>query len=64
MEGFSGRDPLATLRANVPNLRRVTKIDGAGHLVQLERSTEVNDLITAHLRELVPVPVPESTNRS
>ncbi|MFD0361008.1 alpha/beta fold hydrolase [Nocardia sp. GCM10030253] len=59
MEGFSGRDPLATLRDNVPDLRDVTKIDGAGHLVQLERSAEVNALITAHLRELAPVPVPE-----
>lgn len=59
MEGFSGRDPLATLRENVPNLRGVTKIGGAGHLVQLERTTEVNDWITAHLRELAPVPVPD-----
>ncbi|MFE7800780.1 alpha/beta fold hydrolase [Nocardia sp. NPDC057440] len=59
MEGFSGRDPLATLRENVPNLREVTKIAGAGHLVQWERTTEVNDVITAHLRELAAVPVPD-----
>jgi pimeloyl-ACP methyl ester carboxylesterase len=59
MEGFSGRDPLATLREHVTDLREVTKIADAGHLVQLERTTEVNDLITAHLRELAPVPIPE-----
>jgi pimeloyl-ACP methyl ester carboxylesterase len=59
MEGFSGRDPLATLREHVTDLREVTKIADAGHLVQLERSMEVNDLITAHLRELAPVPIPE-----
>jgi pimeloyl-ACP methyl ester carboxylesterase len=59
MEGFSGRDPLATLREHVTDLREVTKLADAGHLVQLERTTEVNDLITAHLRELAPVPIPE-----
>ncbi|QBS39923.1 alpha/beta fold hydrolase [Nocardia sp. CS682] len=54
MEGFSGRDPLTTLRTYVPDLRAVTKIADAGHLVQLERASEVDTLITAHLRELVP----------
>ncbi|CAM4055275.1 alpha/beta hydrolase [Nocardia ninae] len=56
MEGFSGRDPLTTLRTYVPDLRAVTKIADAGHLVQLERASEVDTLITAHLRELVPNP--------
>ncbi|WP_324198507.1 alpha/beta hydrolase [Nocardia brasiliensis] len=54
MEGFSGRDPLTTLRRHVPQLRAVTKIADAGHLVQLERSAEVDALLTSHLRELVP----------
>ncbi|MFE9576555.1 alpha/beta fold hydrolase [Nocardia sp. NPDC006044] len=53
MEGFSGRDPLTTLRNHVPDLRAVTKIADAGHLVQLERAAEVNTLLTTHLRELV-----------
>ncbi|MEV0292335.1 alpha/beta hydrolase [Nocardia sp. NPDC050710] len=52
MEGFSGRDPLGTLRAHVPDLRAVTEIPNAGHLVQLERTPEVNALITDHLRDL------------
>ncbi|MEV6559102.1 alpha/beta hydrolase [Nocardia sp. NPDC051756] len=56
MEGFSGRDPLTTLRNHVPDLRAVTKIADAGHLVQLERATEVNTLLATHLRELVPNP--------
>ncbi|GAA5077415.1 alpha/beta fold hydrolase [Nocardia iowensis] len=56
MEGFSGRDPLATLRRYVPELREVTKIADAGHLVQLERAAEVDALLTAHLRQLVPNP--------
>ncbi|WP_431971717.1 alpha/beta fold hydrolase [Nocardia sp. bgisy134] len=54
MEGFSGRDPLGTLRAYVSDLRAVTKVSDAGHLVQLERSDEVNALITAHLADLAP----------
>ncbi|MDR7170445.1 pimeloyl-ACP methyl ester carboxylesterase [Nocardia kruczakiae] len=53
MEGFSGRDPLAVLRAHVPDLRAVEKVPGAGHLVQLERTGAVNDFLLRHLAELV-----------
>ncbi|MEV6276556.1 alpha/beta hydrolase [Nocardia sp. NPDC051832] len=53
MEGFSGRDPLGTMQAHVPNLREVTKISDAGHLVQLERTDEVNTLLIGHLRDLL-----------
>lgn len=52
MEGFSGRDPLATLRAHVTDLRAVTEIPGAGHLLQLERSSAVNSLLVTHLDAL------------
>ncbi|MEV6769128.1 alpha/beta hydrolase [Nocardia sp. NPDC051030] len=52
MEGFSGRDPLATLRANVPDLREVVKIPAAGHLVQLERPEAVNTFLTDALKSL------------
>ncbi|NQE92739.1 alpha/beta fold hydrolase [Nocardia terpenica] len=52
MEGFSGRDPLATLRAHVTDLRAVEKVPGAGHLVQLERTDAVNDFLLRHLRDL------------
>jgi len=55
MEGFSGRDPLATLRANVSDLRAVEKVADAGHLVQLERTDAVNGFLTTHLAELSPI---------
>ncbi|WP_244892346.1 alpha/beta fold hydrolase [Nocardia arizonensis] len=53
MEGFSGRDPLGVLRAYLTDLRGVTEIAGAGHLVQLERTEQVNALLIEHLRDLV-----------
>ncbi|MFI5775775.1 alpha/beta fold hydrolase [Nocardia sp. NPDC051570] len=57
MEGFSGRDPLATMRAHVPDLRAVEKIPAAGHLVQLERTAAVNAFLTHHLSALdLPTP--------
>ncbi|MFR9750160.1 alpha/beta fold hydrolase [Nocardia sp. 004] len=56
MEGFSGHDPLAVMRENVVDLRAVTEIADAGHLVQWERTEEVNALLTAHLRDLTTYP--------
>ncbi|GAB2516155.1 alpha/beta hydrolase [Nocardia heshunensis] len=52
MEGFSGRDPLATLRANVTDLRDVVEIPKAGHLVQLERPDAVNAFLLNNLKSL------------
>nr|WP_245663064.1 alpha/beta hydrolase [Nocardia inohanensis] len=52
MEGFSGRDPLATLRANVADLRSVVEVPTAGHLVQLEKPEIVGKFVTTALREL------------
>ncbi|RDI67290.1 pimeloyl-ACP methyl ester carboxylesterase [Nocardia pseudobrasiliensis] len=52
MEGFSGRDPLATMRAHVPDLRAVEKVPAAGHLVQLERTAAVNEFLVRHLAAL------------
>lgn len=52
MEGFSGRDPLATLRANVTDLRTVVEVPDAGHLVQLERTDAVDTFLLTALREL------------
>lgn len=54
MEGFSGHDPLATLREHVRDLRAATRIPDAGHLVQLERTAAVDALLAAHLADLVP----------
>lgn len=52
MEGFSGRDPLATMRAHVPDLRKVVEVPGAGHLVQLEDPKAVNDFLLTSLDSL------------
>nr|WP_231386830.1 alpha/beta hydrolase [Nocardia sp. BMG111209] len=56
MEGFSGRDPLAVMRAHLTDLRAVEKVPGAGHLVQLERTGAVNDFLLTALGELVGPP--------
>ncbi|MBA4856181.1 alpha/beta fold hydrolase [Nocardia farcinica] len=52
MAGFSGRDPLGVMRAHVPDMRGVTEIPGAGHLLPLERGAEVDRLVLAHLTDL------------
>ncbi|MGW0183134.1 alpha/beta fold hydrolase, partial [Nocardia sp. NPDC003345] len=52
MEGFSGRDPLATMRAALPDLRAVERIPGAGHLVQLEATDAVNAFLLRGLGEV------------
>ncbi|MEU4316402.1 alpha/beta fold hydrolase [Nocardia sp. NPDC024068] len=52
MEGFSGRDPLATMRAALPDLRAVERIPDAGHLVQLEATDAVNAFLLRGLGEV------------
>jgi pimeloyl-ACP methyl ester carboxylesterase len=52
MEGFSGRDPLDTMRALLPDLRAVNSVPNAGHLVQLEATDAVNGFLLGALGEL------------
>ena len=52
LAGFSGRDPLARMRALVPDLRELVVIPGAGHLVQLEQPEKVSAEL---LRFLSPI---------
>lgn len=52
LEGFHGDDPIAQMRAIFPDLRRVEMIPGAGHMVQLEASDQVNSLMLAYLEEI------------
>jgi pimeloyl-ACP methyl ester carboxylesterase len=52
MEGFSGMDPIAAMRARVPDLRQVAMIPGAGHLIQMESPAEVNSLLLRFLSSL------------
>ena len=52
MEGFSGMDPIGAMRERVPDLREVTMIPEAGHLVQLEATDTVNRTLLSHLSSL------------
>lgn len=52
LEGFHGDDPISLMRAQFPDLRRVEMITGAGHLVQLEKSDEVNGILLGFLGEI------------
>jgi pimeloyl-ACP methyl ester carboxylesterase len=49
LEGFHGDDPIGLMRAQFPNLREVAMISNAGHMVQLEKSDEVNHLLIKYL---------------
>jgi len=52
LEAFHGDDPLALMRAQFPDLREVVMIPGAGHLVQLEKPSEVNEAMLRFLASL------------
>ena len=52
LEGFHGDDPISLMRAIFPDLRQVRMIPGAGHMVQLEASAEVNEILLDYLGEL------------
>lgn len=52
MEGFSGHEPLELMRAQLTDLRAVRRIQGAGHLVQLESTAEVDEFVLGSLADL------------
>lgn len=52
LEGFHGDDPIGQMRAIFPNLRAVRMIKGAGHMVQLEASDEVNQILRDYLADI------------
>ena len=52
LEGFHGDDPISLMRAQFPDLRRVEMIQNAGHMVQLEKSDEVNVLLLDYLQQI------------
>ncbi len=49
LEAFHGDDPMALMRAQFPNLRDVRMVPKAGHMLQLERSDEVNEILLEFL---------------
>jgi pimeloyl-ACP methyl ester carboxylesterase len=52
LEGFHGDDPISLMRAQFPDLRRVEMIPKAGHMVQLEASDAVNELMVSCLKDI------------
>jgi pimeloyl-ACP methyl ester carboxylesterase len=52
LEGFHGDDPISLMRAIFPDLRQVEMIPGAGHMVQLEASDEVNRILLQFLGDI------------
>lgn len=60
LEGFHGDDPISLMRAQFPNLRDVRMIPGAGHMVQLEASEVVNDILLDYLEQIRAQQLPEA----
>lgn len=52
LEGFHGDDPISQMRAIFPQLREVRVIPGAGHMMQLEASDEVNSILLDYLQDI------------
>jgi pimeloyl-ACP methyl ester carboxylesterase len=52
LEGFHGDSPIDLMRQQFPNLKAVDMIAGAGHLVQLEQSEQVNALLIKNLIDI------------
>lgn len=52
LEGFHGDDPIGQMREIFPQLREVRMIPGAGHMVQLEASAEVNAIMLDYLADI------------
>lgn len=52
LEGFHGDDPISLMRAIFPELRQVKMIPGAGHMVQLEASDQVNEILLGFLKDI------------
>ena len=52
LEAFHGDEPMALMRAQFPGLRKVRMVPKAGHMLQLERSEEVNEILLEFLAEI------------
>ncbi|NRB36959.1 MAG: alpha/beta hydrolase [Pseudomonadales bacterium] len=53
LEAFHGDDPISLMRKSFPDLRRVEMIANAGHMVQLEKSCEVNRHLISFMHDIV-----------
>lgn len=52
LEGFHGDDPIALMRAIFPNLMGVTMVPGAGHMLPLEASAQLNTILLDYLARI------------
>ena len=52
LEGFHGDDPIGLMRAMFPNLVEVTMIPGAGHMIALEASSQLNVILLDYLSRI------------
>jgi len=52
LKGFHGDDPIRLLKRQFPDLRRVDMVSTAGHLVQLEKSDEVNAVLKSFIADI------------
>ncbi len=52
IEGFRGESPLKRMNERFDNLHEIAWVHGAGHMVQMERPAEVNDLLVRFLSTL------------
>ncbi len=52
LKGFHGDDPIGLLKRQFPDLRRVDMVSTAGHLVQLEKSDEVNTVLKSFIADI------------
>lgn len=52
LEVWHGEDPLSAITDHHEDVRRVEMIEGAGHMIQLERADEVTRLMTEFLKEI------------
>lgn len=53
LEGFHGDNPIALLKAQFPDLRRVEMIPEAGHMIHFEATGELNSLLLEYLADIV-----------
>lgn len=52
LEGWHGEDPLGALRGQYEDVRGVAMLEQAGHMMQMERPQEVNEILVKFLSQL------------
>ena len=52
LEHFHGDDPISKMRSQFPNLEKVKMIPEAGHLMQLECSDKVSEILVEYLADI------------